>query len=70
MILVNVDGYISELPEGTAYIEFRSGQSLTEVTHVAGVAVYRDEAGERLESRSLAAEFNLPQAPWWERVER
>lgn len=62
-MIVNVDGYISELPYEAATLEFRSGSN-----GVAGTLVIRDAQGEKLPMRSIAAEFNLPQRPWWARI--
>lgn len=63
-MIANVDGYIIELPAGAEILEFRSGRD-----HTAGTLVVRDAAGEKIDrGKCIAAEFNLPQKPWWERL--
>ena len=62
-MIVNVDGYISEIPDDAAFIEFRSGDEC------AGTIKVLDAEGNELGRKSLAAEFNLPQRPWWERLD-
>lgn len=67
-VIVNCDGYISVIAGDIATIEFRSGDRDHGV-NTAGGFIARDAEANEIPKKSIAAEFNLPQRPWWERLE-
>ena len=61
-MIVNVDGWIAEIPDGVETLEFRSGDA-----HMAGALVARDASGERVQTRHICAQYKLVK-PWYEEI--